>query len=322
MRVLVTGGAGFIGHHVVDLLLRDGHTVVSLDRLDFSGNLNRLAELERPPARSAFRIVHHDLKAAINPLLANQIGPVDWILHLAAASHVDRSIDDPLSFVMDNVVGTCNALTFARDTKARFLYFSTDEVFGPAPSGVRYKEWDRYRSGNPYAASKAGGEELAVAFANTYKMHVVVTHTMNVIGRRQHPEKYLPSTIRKVRDGEEVLIHADSMCTHPGSRFYIDASEVARAVLFLMRKGQSGEKYNIVGEREMDNLELAQRIARAVGKPLKHRLVNFHSSRPGHDLRYALDGAKLDEMGFERQTPIEKGINQVVDWTMNNPQWL
>ena len=335
MRALVTGGAGFIGHHVVDALLREGHSVISLDRLDCSGNQNRLSELIPDlrdffevretipsPSHPEFRVMFHDLRAEINPLLVRQIGPVDWVLHLAASTHVDRSIADPMLFVMDNVVGTTNALMFARDQEAKFLYFSTDEVFGPAPSGTAYREWDRYRSGNPYAASKAGGEEMALAFANTYGLDVRVTHTMNVIGRRQHPEKFVPSTIRKVRDGDEVLIHADPLCTYPGSRFYIDAAEVARSVLFVMKRGRAGDKYNIVGEREMDNLEMANRIAEAVGKPLKYKLINFHGSRPGHDLRYALDGEKLVGMGFERRLTIEQSIRETVRWTLDNPHWL
>lgn len=320
MKVLVTGSGGFVGHHLVDALLRAGHSVVGLDRLDFSGNLNRLAEMVRKG--DAFRQTHHDLRAEINPLLARQIGPVDWVLHLAAASHVDRSISDPLSFVMDNVVGACNALTFARDAGAKFLYFSTDEVFGPAHEDTAYQEWERYRSGNPYAATKAGGEELAIAFENTYKMHVIVTHTMNVFGPRQHPEKFIPSTIQKVLAGEIVTIHADKTMAKAGSRFYIHAADVARAVLFLMEKGRSGQKYNIVGEREVDNLELAQTIASAVGKPLRHQMMDFHSSRPGHDLRYALDGGKLRAMGFVMAGNFERRLAETVNWTLANRQWL
>jgi len=318
-RVLLTGGAGFIGSHIVqDLIERSDFDVVLLDRLDHSGNLNRLAEIGLPHPR--VRFVFHDLRAAINDQLTEQLGRFDYILHLAAATHVDRSISDPMAFVLDNVVGTCNLLDFARKTGCeRFVYFSTDEVFGPAPPGVAYKEDDRYRSGNPYAATKAGAEELAVAYHNTYKLPVIVTHTMNVVGRMQNPEKFLPMTIAKVRDGETVLIHADPTCTLPGSRFYIDAREVSRAVGFLLECGVPGEKYNIVGPDEINNYQLAEEVARALGEPLHFKLVDHHSSRPGHDLRYALDGNKLRKLGKKLPAP---NIREIVNWYLENPHWL
>ena len=326
MRVLITGGAGFIGHHLCEHILRNTDwEIVSLDRLDTSGNLNRLADLPVwQKEKQRVRIVFHDLKAAINGQLNSQIGRVDYILHLAAASHVDRSIEDPVSFVMDNVVGTANLLEWARrhDRLQRFIYFSTDEVFGPAPSGVFYKEWDRYKSGNPYAASKAGAEELCVAYENTYKMPVMVGHCMNVIGERQSPEKYVPSTIRKVLAGEQVLIHADPTCTIPGSRFYIHARNVADATLFLLDNGKSGDKYNIVGEREVNNLEMAQSIAAILGKPLDYKLISFHASRPGHDLRYSLDGSKMAEMGWKPPKTFEESLEKTVRWSVAHPEWL
>ena len=162
--------------------------------------------------RKRVKIVHHDLKAELNPLVCSEIGQVDYILHLAAGSHVDRSIDYPMEFIMDNVVGTANILEFARrqDNLERFVYFSTDEVFGPAPNGIKYKENDRYNSTNPYSATKAGAEELAVAYENTYKLPIYITHTMNVFGERQHPEKYIPMCIKRARDGEVITIHSDA----------------------------------------------------------------------------------------------------------------
>lgn len=315
MRILLTGGAGFIGSHVLQRLLE--HDVVLIDRLDTSGNLNRL----KPHPR--VRFFYHDLRAPISDYLAGQLGRFDWILHLAAGTHVDRSIENPLEFVYDNVVGTCNLLDFARRIKPRgFLQFSTDEVFGPAPNGVRYKEWDRYKSGNPYAATKAGAEELAISYHNTYGLPVIVTHTMNVVSRMQHYEKFLPSTVRKVLLGETVLIHADKTKTIPGSRFYIGADSVADAALFLMERGEPGEKYNIVGEREINNLELAKMIAGFVGKPLHYEMQNFHESRPGHDLRYALDGSKMEKMGWKPPQTIEQTIQSAVEWYLENPDWL
>ena len=323
VKALITGGAGFIGHHLVKALLeRTDWRITIIDRLDCSGNLNRLAEIGAAK-NPRVRFIYHDLRAAANDQLAAQIGPHDYILHLAAGTHVDRSIECPMEFVQDNMVGTCNILDFARITGcAKFLNFSTDEVFGPAPVGVAYAEDDRYNAGNPYAATKAGAVQLGLSFHNTYKLPVITTHTMNVIGTRQLPEKMVPMTISKVASGHEMTIHADQTRTKPGSRFYIDAQNVADAVLFLLDTGVPGEKYNIVGEREMDNLELAQRIAAAVGKPLKYKLVDFHSQRPGHDLRYALDGYKLAQMGWKPPCAIEQSIERIVSWTLANPHWL
>ncbi len=247
-RALITGGAGFIAHHLVSQILKNTDwEVVTLDRLDFSGNLNRLHDVLKdfsPADRARVKVVFHDLKAAVNPLIAADIGKVDYILHLAAGSHVDRSIEFPMEFVMDNVVATCNILDYARglDHLERFVYFGTDEVFGPAPNGILYGENDRYNSTNPYSASKAGGEELAVAFHNTYGVPVYITHTMNVFGQRQHPEKFIPMCIKRARDGEAITIHSDVTKEIPGSRHYIHAEDVADA-LFVSSWEESGVIY-------------------------------------------------------------------------------
>ena len=241
-NVLITGGAGFIAHHLIYYLLNNtGWNIVSLDRLDYSGNLNRLDSiLSKLTAKqkSRIKVVFHDIKSEINPWIKKDLGDIDVILHLAAGSHVDRSIDFPMEFVLDNVVGTANILDYARyinDKKGleRIIYFSTDEVFGPAKQGIDYKENDRYNSTNPYSATKAGGEELAVAYENTYGLPVYITHTMNVFGERQHPEKFIPMCIKKIRDGESVTIHSDQTKKIPGSRHYIHAEDVAEAIFFL-----------------------------------------------------------------------------------------
>ena len=214
-KILITGGAGFIAHHVIDKILSTTDwEIITLDRLDFSGNLNRLKEVVSSypkKEQKRVRVVHHDLKAELNPEIVATIGHVDLISHLAAGSHVDRSITHPLEFVMDNVVGTAHILDYARklDNLERFAYFSTDEIFGPAPEGINYKENDRYNSTNPYSASKAGAEELVVAFENTYGIPSLITHTMNVFGERQNPEKFIPMVIKKVRDNELVTVHAN-----------------------------------------------------------------------------------------------------------------
>ena len=325
MKILITGGAGFVGHHFVEHILKNtDHEIVSLDRLSTSGNLNRLTQLSSwDKHKSRVKLVHHDLRSEVNGPVTAIAGKVDAIFHMAASSHVDRSISDPMSFVLDNVVGTCNILNFARKMDvSRFVYFSTDEVFGPAPDGVRYKEMDRYNSGNPYAATKAGGEELALSFHNTYGLPVIITHCMNIIGERQHAEKYIPSTIRKVAKGETVQVHASPDLKRAGSRFYIHARNVADAAMFILDRGTPGEKYNIVGEREIDNLTLARMIASSIEKPLHYEMIDAHSSRPGHDLRYALDGTKLAGLGWKEPVALDAALAKVVRWTMENPEWL
>ena len=337
-RVLITGGAGFIAHHVILYLIKNTDwEILSLDRLDYSGNLNRLDHVISTfdkDEKSRIKIIFHDLKAQINPWIEKEIGKVDIILHLAAGSHVDRSIEYPMEFVLDNVVGTANILEFARKINKnldRFIYFSTDEVFGPAPVGIDYKENDRYNSTNPYSATKAGGEELAVAYQNTYGLPIYITHTMNVFGERQHPEKFIPMSIKNIRDNKVVSIHSDESRTIPGSRHYIHAEDVSDAILFLIQKkinteldygGAKCPKFNIVGSEEINNLELAKIIAESQKKELKYEMVDFHSSRPGHDLRYSLSGEKMKKLGWQPSIKLSERIKQVVNWSIKNQKWI
>ena len=338
-RVLLTGGAGFIAHHLIEQILKETDwNIVTLDRLDYSGNLNRLADiLKDVPTETTKRVevVYHDLKAELNPQICGLLGDIDIVLHLAAGSHVDRSIEFPMEFIQDNVIGTANLLQYARTLPnlERFIYFSTDEVFGPAPKGVNYKERDRYNSTNPYSASKAAAEEICVAFENTYKMPIYITHTMNVFGERQHPEKYIPTCIRSIRDGETITIHSDPSKTIPGSRHYIHAKDVADGLLFILGLkeeqlsdwdygGAKCPKFNLVGLEEINNLELAKLIADIQGKELKYLLNDFHSARPGHDLRYALCGEYMKSLGWEPKISFRERIRQVVEWTLENDRWL
>lgn len=335
--ILVTGGAGFIAHHLIEVLLKETDwKIISLDRLDYSGNLNRLHEVVSsfpPITQKRVRIIYHDLKADLNPQIRASIGRVDYIAHLAAGSHVDRSIINPMEFVLDNVVGTVNIMDYARnlDSLEKFVYFSTDEVFGPAPNNIKYKENDRYNSTNPYSATKAGAEEMVVAYENTYNLPAIITHTMNVFGERQNSEKFIPMCIKKVRDFEKISIHSDETKMIPGSRHYIHAKDVASSLLFLLNYNMSRlekdyggakcQKFNIVGSTEINNLELAQFIADVQNKPLNYEMIDFHTSRPGHDLRYALDGTKMKNMGWTPSSAYDK-LEEVVHWTLRNDRWL
>ena len=283
-----------------------------------SSDLGRVAEIlnENPDYKSKKSIVWHDLKSEINENVSNKIGKVDKILHLAASSHVNRSIQDPLSFVMDNVVGTCNILNFARkvDNLQKFLYFSTDEVFGAAPEGVSFGEDDRYNCGNPYSASKAGGEELVVSFNNTYNLPTLITHTMNVYGPRQHAEKFVPICIDKISKGEELTIHCSRDGDKVSSRSYLHVDDVAKAVDFVSSKCEPGEKYNIASGRITSNLELAQIVAGALNKQLRYRLEYPAESRPGNDLSYNVSGEKLYSLGWKPEITLEEGIRSTAEW--------
>ena len=337
-KVLITGGAGFIAHHIIAHVIKNTDwDIVTLDRLDLSGNLNRLHEILgefSAKDKKRLKIVFHDLKAEINSQIKNEIGAPDIILHLAAASHVDRSIIYPMEFVLDNVVGTVNLLDFARSLNnlEKFVYFSTDEIFGNAPEGVSYKEYDRYNSTNPYSASKASAEEFCVAYENTYKLPILISHTMNVFGERQHPEKFIPMTIQRVRDSEKVFIHANKEKTKAGSRHYIHAQDVADGLMFILslnnykHQGDFGNakcpKFNLVGPEEINNLDLAQKIANVQKRELIYELIDNHSSRPGHDLRYSLSPNLLKSLGWEPKIKLSKRIEEVVDWSLKNERWL
>lgn len=326
-KVLITGGCGFLGAHVVEHIIKqtDWHIAI-FDKLNYAAmGYDRIRDIN---CFDNTRITRYsvDFSQPISVGIVKEVGDVDYILHLGAETHVDRSIEDPGPFVIANVVGTMNILDYARGMKSlrKMIYFGTDEVFGPAPEGVFYKEWDRYNSSNPYAAAKAGGEELCLAYGNTYKLPIVITHTMNIGGERQHYEKFIPLVIRKVFLGETVTIHSDPTRTKSGSRFYIHGRNVADGLLFLLENGKLQDKYNIVGEREITNLELAQMVAGYVGKELKYEMVNFHESRPGHDLRYALDGTKMRDMGWENPVKIEEWLKKTVTWSLKkgNKRWL
>lgn len=327
-RILITGGAGFIGHHIVDYLLEktEAH-VVCLDRLDVAGTLHRLTDLPQwEKQRNRVTFVWHDLKAPVNEFAARVIGEVDYILHLAASTHVDRSIEDPVGFVMDNVIGAAHLLQFARSLPALklFVNFATDEVFGPAPKGYAFRETDAHNPSNPYAASKSGATALGNAFFVTYWLPVITTYTMNNFGERQHPEKLIPKTIRSILEQKPMPIFAalkKGKLAAVGSRYWLHCRNTASAILFLMQKGKPGESYNIIGFDEYSNLALAKKIARIIRKPLIPQLVDFHSTRPGHDLRYALDGSKLKRMGWKPEIDFDVSLERTVRFTIDHPQW-
>ena len=324
--ILVTGGCGFIGHHFVEHLLRKTEwNIVIIDKLNYASfgfeRLKNIGVINHPRVK----IFTWDLCVPFTEGMIKELGSPNYIVHMAAETHVDNSIDHPVEFIDNNVKSTVNILELARKMKNTleiFFYFSTDEVFGSAPDNFAFKEWDTHHPTNPYSASKSASEMLCLGYENTYKIPLMIVNVMNAMGERQHVEKFIPKVIRAVLNGDKVYIHSYPDKKRAGSRFYIHARNIAAAVLFLIQNGTLGQKYNVVGEREVDNLEMAQMIAQYVGKPLEYEMVDFHSSRPGHDHRYALDGQKLLDMGWTIPVPFEESLRKTVEWSLAHPEWL
>jgi len=324
MNILVTGGAGFLGHHFVEHILKTTDwNITIVDKLTYaSSGFDRLKDIGAY-GHQRIKLFTHDFSLPIQSSLRDEIGYHDYIVHMGAETHVDRSIHEPYPFVIANVVGTMQMLEFAKEMKPKkFLYFSTDEVFGDAPAGVSYKEWDRYNSRNPYAASKAGGEELCLAYANSYAIPMIITHTMNIFGERQHSEKFIPIVINKARSNDLLHIHCSN--GKPASRSWIHARNASSAIIFLLENTQDDvrDKFNITGEVEYDNLTLAEEIAAIVGQKLNVQLTDYYSKRPGHDPRYMLDGTKLREMGWHMPKNFKESLTKMIQWSLKNERWL
>lgn len=321
--VLITGIAGFVGSHLAEhIAANTDWRIVGLASFRHRGDPLRLESV--PEAE----IFHADLTAPISPRLIDRIDAVDYIVNAAAESHVERSIAEPWPFIENNVALALSMLEYARIVKPKaFVQVSTDEVYGPAPKGVNHAEWSPILPSNPYAASKAAQEAIAISYWRTYGVPVVLTNTMNNFGERQDPEKYIPTIIRSVRDQASLTVHGRPGLI--GSRFYLHARNHADAILYLLGlppamypDAAMPDRYHVRGEQEVDNLELAERIAAMVGKPLRYELVDFHSARPGHDLRYALDDAKLTNLGWTPPVPFEASLAKMVHWTLEHPEWL
>ena len=333
-KIILTGSNGFVGHHVLDHILRntDWH-IYCIDKLSYSSSgLKRLKEISAltNPRVDFFSF---DLSQELSEGLIDEIKDVNYVLHIAAESHVDNSIEDPKNFIKNNVDSTINILDFCRNhckNLEKFLYFSTDEVFGNAAEGFSYKEGDRHNCGNPYSASKSASESICESYCNTYNLPIIITNTMNIIGERQHQEKFIPKVIKSIRDNEKIFVHSYPNEEKSGSRFYIHARNVADAFIFILQNSQekldskdaSLGRYNIVGVKEVSNLEVVKIISKIMNKKADYELTDFHSSRPAHDLRYALNGDKLSKLGWEPPVDLEGSLQKTVNWSLKNPQWL
>lgn len=325
-KCLITGGCGFIGHHVVEHFVKNtDYQVIVVDKLSYaSKGYDRLRDTG---VYHQIQTYCFDLSNPVPPGLYYEMDStnVEVILHLAAETHVDNSIDTPVPFVENNINSTLNLLEYARRLPrlTHFVYFSTDEVFGSAAEDSSgYKEGDAHNPSNPYSASKSAAEMICQSYFNTYGVPLIVMNVMNAFGERQHPEKFIPICISKVLNDEPVTIHAYSGSVRAGSRWYIHARNIAAAVLFTLRQGVLGQSYNVQGEEELDNLQVAEFVAKVLGKKLKYSMHDNPLSRPGHDLRYALDGSKLREMGWELPLTFEESLRRTITWTLQNRSWL
>lgn len=332
--VLLTGGGGFIGAHTFAHIMHNTDwDIVIVDSFRHKGKSDRIAEMldSHPDWRARLTVITHDLKAPFSEQTIERIGKIDYVINMASESHVDRSITDPRDFIENNVHLTLTMLEYIRKNPVKkFIQISTDEVYGPAPNGHNHKEGEPHRPSNPYSASKAAQEAIAYSYWRTYDLPICITNTMNIIGEMQDPEKYLPMIIKSVMINSKLTIHASADGQTIGSRYYLHARNQADALLFLLKNvefpkytsGMDMARYNVVGESELNNLELAQKVADILGKELRYELVDFHSSRPGHDLRYALDGSKLAALGWKAPLTLDESLKNTVEWTLEHPEWL
>lgn len=337
-HVLLTGGAGFVGSHVLrHILANTDWTIAAPVTFRHKGVPTRIASAltGHPEWWKRVDIVYCDLSASIDRITEDRFGQVDYILNIASESHVDRSLEQPVAFIRNNVDLMLNILEYARRVKPRLLLqMSTDEVFGPAPEGYAHHEWDSIKPSNPYSASKAAQEAVAYSYWRGLGVPLVVTNTMNLIGPAfQDPEKYIPRVARAVLRGEILTVHASPQGVS-GSRCWLDVRDFADAWLYLINRldGDTSVSYypampaaphrfNVVGV-EATNLEIAQKMADIAGTRLKYALVDYHSSRPGHDHRYSLDGSKLKKFGWRGPRPLDESLRDIANWYSENPEWL
>jgi dTDP-glucose 4,6-dehydratase len=302
-HVLVTGGAGFIGSHLVDLLLARGNTRVTvLDKLTYAGNLENLSAHER---NSRFRFVHGDVADA--EVVGDLVRDADRVIHAAAESFVDRSIEEPAAFVRSNVTGTHAVLEACLGAGHPLLAVSTDEVYGSTATGSSTED-DPLRPNSPYAATKAAADLLCRAYHATYGLPVTIVRGSNAYGPRQHPEKAIPTFVTAALEGRPLPVYGDGS----NRREWLFATDFARGVLAVLDEGESGDVYNIGGGQEMGNLEVARMICELVGA--SESLISFVADRPGHDFRYSLVWDRLAALGWKPEVSFEEGMAQTIEW--------
>lgn len=327
-NLLITGACGFIGHHLVEYLLENTtYNITIIDKLSYASfGLKRLKEigaLDNPRVKTHI----YDLCSGIDVGFESELSNIDTIVHLAAETHVDNSIAAPKTCILNNIESTINILEFARkiDVK-KFIYFSTDEVYGPALDNAIFSEDSRHNPTNPYSASKSASEMICKSYANTFGIPLIICNVMNVFGERQHYEKFIPICIKNILNEKEIVIHSyplnESEKPKSGSRFYIYAKNAASAINFVINNGKMGEIYNIPGQNEIENDVVCDKIANILHKTPNKKYIDKDVNRPGNDLRYALHGTKLIDMGWKPDGDFDTNLEKTVKWYVNNPSWL
>lgn len=335
--VLLTGCGGSIAPHFLAHIMKNfpKWRVVGIDSFRHKGWTDRVRLMfdNHPDWIPRTKIITHDLAAPISPIMREKIGHVDYIISMASLSDVEASIQNPVPFVKNNVDLVLNLLEYAREVKPEvFIQISTDEVYGASASkfGDLRKEWDAIIPSNPYAASKACQEAIAISYWRTYGVPVIITNTMNNFGELQQSNKF-PIMIQKaIMNDEEITIHGKE--GYIGSRSYVHSRNFADAILFILKNcpphlhipntTDRPDRYNIAGDKQLDNLELAQLIAKLMGKELKYKLVDSHTARPGHDPHYGLDATKLYSLGWKSPVSFEESLKNTIEWQVENKEWI
>jgi dTDP-glucose 4,6-dehydratase len=329
-KIVITGGAGFIGSHVVRRFVKNypNYTIINLDKLTYAGNLANLKDIEHLPN---YRFIKGDIVDTefINNFIAEE--QPDAIIHLAAESHVDRSIASPLEFVMTNVVGTVTLLNAVRNSwkdrfnETRFYHVSTDEVYGTLGENGMFTEETNYDPHSPYSASKAGSDHFVRAYHDTYGLNTVISNCSNNYGSFHFPEKLIPLAINNIKQNKPVPVYGKG----ENIRDWLWVEDHARAIDLIFHKAKAGSTYNIGGHNEWKNIDLIRllcnildrKLSRADGESAK--LITFVTDRAGHDLRYAIDAAKLkNDLGWTPSITFEEGLEKTVDWYLANEEWL
>lgn len=328
--ILITGGAGFIGSHVVRLFVTKypQYNIINLDKLTYAGNLENLTDIEK---QDNYTFVKGDITDAvfINQLFSDY--SFDGVIHLAAESHVDRSITNPLEFVMTNVIGTVNLLNAAKHAwngqfeGKRFYHVSTDEVYGALGETGFFTEDTKYDPHSPYSASKASSDHFVRAYHDTYGLPVVITNCSNNYGSHHFPEKLIPLCIHNIQNNKPLPIYGDGKYT----RDWLYVVDHARAIDTVFHRGKNGDTYNVGGFNEWQNIDLVKLLCSIMDKKLGRaegssaKLITFVKDRPGHDLRYAIDAGKINrELGWSPSVTFEQGLEKTVDWYLENESWL
>ena len=340
-RVLISGIGGSIAAHLLaHIFTNTDWEIVGIDSFRHKGWQDRIKAMVEPHEGWGERldVVIRDLTVPFSPITIKKIGHVDYIINMASLSDVEASIQDPVLFVQNNVNLTLNMLEYARKVKPKaFIQISTDEVYGPVATkydnGV--KEWEAVVPSNPYAASKACQEMIAISYWRTYDVPVIITNTMNNFGEMQQPSKFPVMVQKWIAKGEKVLIHGEKRGEkiEIGSRSYIHSRNFADALLFILQKlpphlhtpdaVDRPDRYNIAGDLQLDNLELAKMIAKLMGKEdFEYEVVNVHTLRPGHDRHYSLSAEKLHGLGWHSPVSFEESLRKTIEWQVEHPDWI